>query len=150
MKLETSQALLLRLRAQKNWSWYRLAKELPAHENTVRNWRHGRTIVDRRFAPRIAELLGESAEYVLACLEADREQEPELQEVWQRIGAKFRNHAASVLLAVMLVFGVGNAGKAGAAEHSPTGGSDTRMYIKSNRRRYRPWLRFATWFPVPA
>lgn len=150
MKLETSQDLLLRLRVQNNWSWYRLAKELPAHENTVGNWRHGRTIVDRRFAPRIAELLGESAEYVLACIEADREQDAAMREVWERIAEKFRGHAASILLVSALMLGVGNAGKTEAAEPSAAGAGSPGMYIMANRRRRRPWWDFSTWMPVPA
>jgi transcriptional regulator with XRE-family HTH domain len=135
MKLETSQDLLLRVLKQHTWSWYRLAKELPAHENTVANWRHGRTIVDKKFAPRLADLLGEPAEYVLACLEADREEDAQLQEVWSRIAEKFRGHVASILLATMLVSGVGTAAKTEAAEPSPVGGvHDTVCYDKSTYR----------------
>lgn len=121
MKLETSQDLLNRVRAKQNASWYALARLLGTHPNTVYNWKGGHTVVDRKFAPRIAELLGESAEYVLACLEADREQDAEMQKVWERIATKFRGHAASVLLVTALVFGVGNATKAEASETSPAG-----------------------------
>lgn len=135
MKLETSQDLLNRVRAKHHASWYGLQKLLGTHKNTVYSWKGGHTVVDRKFAPRIAELLGESAEYVLACLEADRERDAEMLKVWERIGAKFRSHAASILLAIMLVFGVGSAGKAEAAT-SPTEGADCApMYIMSNRWR---------------
>ncbi len=150
MKLETSQDLLNRVRAKQGASWYGLAKLLSTHPNTVYNWKGGHTVVDRKFAPRIAELLGESAEYVLACIEADREQDAEMQKVWERIAAKFRSHAASILLAAALVLGVGNAGKAEAAEHSSAGAGSPPMYIMSHRRRTRRWWRFSTWLPVPA
>jgi len=122
MKLETSQDLLNRVREKHHASWYGLAKLLPAHENTVYSWKGGRTVVDRKFAPRIAELLGESAEYVLACLEADREQDAEVLKVWERIATKFRGHAASVLLVSMLMSGVGTAGKAEASQPYPAEG----------------------------
>lgn len=149
MKLETSQALLLRVRAAHDWSWYRLAKELHAHENTVYGWKRGATVVDRKFAPRLAELLGESAEYVLACLEADREQDTELQKVWERIGSKFRGHAASIVLVGALVLGVGNATKAEASDGHAAGAVRYNHYSVKSRRRRR-WWDFATWIPVPA
>ena len=149
MKLETSQDLLNRVRAKQGASWYGLAKLLSTHPNTVYNWKGGHTVVDRKFAPRIAELLGESAEYVLACIEADREQDAEMQKVWERIAAKFRSHAASVLLASVLGLVVGNATKAEAAEHSPAGDVHANKdYVQSRRRR--PWWPFATWLPIPA
>jgi hypothetical protein len=121
MSLETSQQLLERLRAMKGTSWYGLSKLLGAHLNTVYSWKGGHTIVDRKFAPRLALLLDEPAEYVLACIEAERETDPEVKKVWQRIAAKFGSHAASILLATMLVSVVGSAGKAEASEASTTG-----------------------------
>ena len=98
MKLETSHDLLERLRAKYGSSWYGLATVLGAHEKTISNWKNGRTVVDRKFAPRIADLLEESPEYVLACLEAEREGDTEVRKLWQRIAAKFRSRAASILL----------------------------------------------------
>lgn len=103
MKLETSQDLLNRLMAKQGWSWYRMAKELPAHENTVYSWKGGHTIVDRKFAPRIAELLGEPAEYVLAILEAEREQSAEVLKVWKRIAERFRSTASILLVCLGLM-----------------------------------------------
>jgi len=100
MKLETSQELLNRLRALHGSSWYGLAALLHTHKNTVYNWKGGHTVVDRRFAPRIAELLEESPEYVLACLEAEREHDDQVLKVWHRIAARFRRPAI-ILLAVL-------------------------------------------------
>jgi hypothetical protein len=102
MKLETSVELLERVRAAEKVSWWKLPRVLDASESTVKNWKHGRTTVDRRFAPRIAELLHESPEYVVACLEAEREQHQEMLKVWQRIAAKFRSSAASSLFVLCL------------------------------------------------
>jgi len=102
MKLETSVELLDRVRARHSVSWYGLAKLIPAAENTVANWRHGRSTVDRKFVNRVAELLEESPEYVLLCVEAERETSPELRRIWQRIAAKFRSQAASILLGLLV------------------------------------------------
>jgi len=110
MKLETSQDLLNRIRARHEASWYGLAELLGTHKNTVYNWKGGHTVVDRKFAPRIAELLDESAEYVLACLEADREQDPEVLKVWRRIAERFRSTATILLMALGLMTAHGRAG----------------------------------------
>ncbi|MGH8323653.1 MAG: hypothetical protein ACRETD_07625, partial [Steroidobacteraceae bacterium] len=66
---------------------------------------------------------------VLACLEADREQDAHMLKVWERIAAKFRSHAASVLLVSMLVSGVGSPTPAEASEGSRAGSSCAAMYI---------------------
>jgi len=99
MKPETSTELLERVRAKSGCSWWALPKVLGVSESTVKNWKRGRTIVDRRYAPRIAALLDEPAEYVLACLEAERESDPAVRRVLERIAAKF---AASILLPAIL------------------------------------------------
>jgi hypothetical protein len=102
MRLETPIDLLERLRAQQGSSWYALAPVLGCTRHTVANWKNGRTSVDRKFAPRIAELLHEPAEYVLACLEADREQDAEVLKVWRRIAERFRSKASILLVGLVL------------------------------------------------
>jgi plasmid maintenance system antidote protein VapI len=129
MKLETSHELLERLRAKSGSSWYGLAGVLGAHQKTIANWKNGRTVIDKKFAPRLATLLDEAPEYVLACLEAEREPDAEVRKLWQRIAAKFRSHAASILLATMLVLGVGSAEKAEAATHSPADAGARSLYL---------------------
>jgi plasmid maintenance system antidote protein VapI len=67
MALETSLDLLNRIRARHDGaSWYRLAKIIDTSESTVNNWKHGRSAIGREYVTRIAELLEEPAEYVLA------------------------------------------------------------------------------------
>ncbi len=131
MKLETSTELLERVRAKHSVSWYGLARLIPAHENTVRNWRHGRTIVDRKFAPRIAELVEEPAEYVLACIESEREPSAEVRKVWQRIASKFRSKVASVLLAGLALVGMGSPTRSEAYSGAPEAARPA-MYIMLN------------------
>ena len=135
MKLETSVELLERVRAAEKVSWWKLPRVLDASESTVKNWKRGRTTIDRKFAMKIAEILNESPEYVIACIEGERETHADVLKVWERIAAKFRSKVASVLLAGALVLGVGNAGKAEASALYPARGSDAAMYIMLNVRR---------------
>jgi hypothetical protein len=107
MKLETTRDLLERLRAKHASSWWGLSKIIPASESTVNNWKHGRSAIGREYVTRIAELLDEPAEYVLACVEHEREQDAGARKLWQRIAAKFRSHAASILLGAVVLVGLG-------------------------------------------
>jgi transcriptional regulator with XRE-family HTH domain len=134
MRLETSQDLLERVRARHSCSWYALAGLLGTHKNTVYNWKGGHTIVDRKFATRIAELLGEPAEYVLACIECEREQDVSARKLWRSIAEKFRAHAASVLLAALAITVAGKPEISAAA--APSSASERgSMYLMFNRRR---------------
>ena len=103
MKLETSQDLLNRVRAKHGTSWYGLIKLMGVHKNTVYSWKGGHTALDRKFAPRVAELLDEPAEYVLACLEGEREQSAEVLKLWRRIAERFRSTASILLVALGLL-----------------------------------------------
>lgn len=129
MRLETSQELLERLRAQHNCSWYGLAHILGAHEKTIANWKNGRTVMDRKFATRVAELLEEPPEYVLACLEFEREQDAGARKLWRSIAAKFRSHAASVLLLAIAGALLSPPEKTSAFEHVPPSSSARTLYI---------------------
>jgi hypothetical protein len=103
MKLETSQDLLNRVRAKHHSSWYGLQKLMGVHRNTVYSWKGGHTAVDKKFAPRVAELIGEPAEYVLACLEAEREQSADVLKLWRRIAERFRSPAIILLASLVLL-----------------------------------------------
>jgi hypothetical protein len=138
MKLETSVELLERVRAAHGCSWWALSKVIPASESTVNNWKHGRSAIGREYVTRVAELLEEPAEYVLACVEHEREQDAGARKLWQRIAAKFRSHAASVLLALVLLPGLFLPGSQGV--RGAMGGScfaQTVYYVKSLIRRIR-------------
>jgi hypothetical protein len=113
MKLETSVELLERVRAVQGVSWWKLPGVLEASESTVKNWKRGRTTIDRKFATRIADILHEPPEYILACIEGEREASPELRKLWRRIAERFRSTAAIILLAGLGLLTVH--GKASAA-----------------------------------
>lgn len=145
MKLETSVELLERVRAKYGSSWYGLGRLLSAHENTITSWKAGRTIVDRKFAPRLAELLGESPEYVLLCLEHERETSPEVRKIWRRLASLITHNAASVLFGTLVVLGLSALPGQRVAAAVPEGATSA-MYIKVNRGRgifrgFRRWLR---------
>jgi hypothetical protein len=135
MKLETSRDLLERVRARHHSSWYGLAKLLPAAENTVANWRHQRTTIDRKFVTRIAELLEEPAEYVLACVENERTSEPDVRLVWRRIAERFRSTASILLVALGLMTAHGRAA-ATVSDVELVGNCQVAgLYIMRNSRR---------------
>ena len=124
MRLESSQELLERLRAAYDGaSYYRIAKLIGCSEPAVAHWKHGRSGIGREYVTRVAELLGEPPEYVLACVEHEREQDPGAKKLWQRIAAKFRSHAASILL-VLFVGTVGSAPTVTPVSGAPDTGRD--------------------------
>lgn len=148
-KLETSLELLERVRAKHGASWYRLAQLLDTHTNTVYNWKGGHTIVDRKFATKLAVLLEESPEYVLLCLEHERETSPEVRKIWRRLAAMIAQPAASILFGTVVVLGSTALPSQRVAASMPEGAS-SGMYIKVNRRRgifrgFRRWLGTPFW-----
>ena len=146
MKLETSQDLLNRVRARHDTSWYGLARLLSTQKNTVYNWKGGHTIIDRKFAPRIAELLDEPAEYVLACLEADREQDAEVLKVWRRIAERFRSPASILLVALGLMTVHGKASATAVSVELVGDCQATTLYIMRNwAHRRRQLSKLAAW-----
>jgi hypothetical protein len=149
MKLETSRDLLERVRARHNSSWYGLAKLLPASENTVANWRHRRTTIDRKFVTRIAELLEEPPEYVLACVENERTAEPDVRQVWQRIAAKFRSHAASILLVGLAAHAAPSSNLTGISGDLSGTGASVCILWQIGRRKLFPWLKKKNAAPLP-
>jgi plasmid maintenance system antidote protein VapI len=139
MALETSLDLLNRLRARHDdASWYRLAKIIEASESTVNNWKHGRSAIGREYVTRIAELLEEPAEYVLACVEHEREQDAGARKLWRRIAERFRS-TASILLVGLALLTV--AGKASAADVGVVLGWDLSNTQSIHYAQFRAYLR---------
>jgi hypothetical protein len=129
MKLETSRDLLERIRAKhNNVSWYRLQRMVPTSETTMANWKNGRSSIDRKFVTRIAALLEEPPEYVLACVENERTPDADVQKLWHRIATKFRSHAASILFVLCLSSG-GSALLPQQVRAAPPEGDAPSLYI---------------------
>lgn len=136
MRLESSQELLERLRtAYDGASYYRVAKLIGCSEAAVAHWKHGRSGIGREYVTRVAELLDEAPEYILACVEHEREQDPGARKLWERIAEQFRTHAAIILLALMLVLGFGNPTPAEASDTHPGSGLRDNVYYGKRRTR---------------
>lgn len=159
MKLETSLELLERMRvALGGVSYYRIAKVLQVRGSAVARWKAGKGGMARELAPRIAELLAESPEYILACLEHDREPSADVRRIWKRIAEAFRSKAAAIALTLIGGWGLLSAGNPVSALQispaDPAGQVDRDMHYTKRRRRLRwrwwrnlrdPWL---TWLPM--
>lgn len=139
-QLETTPELVERLRAHFNGcSYYRLAKNLQVHENTIRNWKIGKAGIGRELGLRVAELLGEPPEYILACLEAERETDAGVRRIWRRIAEAFRTKAAA--LAIILI-GVAGAGFPAASKaYGDSLFTPDIDYAKRRRPLQRSWWR---------
>src|SRR6267142_4341233 len=136
MKLETTQDILERLRARfEGCSYYRLSKTLGISEPTIANWKHGRSGIGREHVTRVAEALDESAEYILACVEHEREQDAGAKKLWQRIAAKFRTRAASILLAGVVLVGLEKPISVEAHALSAEGSCAESVYYGKSRRK---------------
>lgn len=81
------------LNADELVSVYRVAKELGLKNPRVLNWMHGRSCPSQTEAVRIAKILGIEPGFVLACLEAQRQSEPEIAEAWESLA---KNHCEKV------------------------------------------------------
>jgi hypothetical protein len=85
--LLTTLELLERVRTKHaGASDYRLSKVLNKTLQTVRRWSRGAGSFGRAECAAIASELGYPVEYVIACVEAERERVPALAQVWLRLG----------------------------------------------------------------
>lgn len=144
MKLETTAELLERVRAKYGVSWWKLSQVLHTSESTVNNWKRGRSTLSSDYALKIAQILEEAPEYVLACVEAERTQSPAVLKVWQRIAMKFRAHAASILLAALALIGL-----SAPAPSEAYSSAHAEECILSKIRRVL-WQRLRAWLTPPS
>lgn len=86
-------------------SEYRLCRTVGASDQTLRNWRLGRSVPDEKHAAALAELAGLDVGYVLASMAAERAKDDTLRAAWANLARRLEGLAASVL--AVLVLGVG-------------------------------------------
>lgn len=102
---------------------YRLAKVLGVTENTVANWKHGRTAPDDQMAVRLAEMAHLDPADVLPAMYALRTSDPALRSVWARVSDRLTREGATmgIFLAVILsaLFGFDGGPDAGALAFAP-------------------------------
>lgn len=100
--LLTTVDLLDRVKSHRGFtSDYQLWKALGWKQSTVSGYRVGRTTLSRAHALRLASEVGLAPEYVLACIELERETDAAVRATWQSIAAKFRRQAASIVLGAL-------------------------------------------------
>lgn len=68
----TTIAILDRLKAWKNWSDYRIAKQLEVSQQTISGYRNRGRVMNDETAEKAADLLGLPREFILANIHAER------------------------------------------------------------------------------
>ncbi len=103
--MDTTRSLLDALKIKLNLrSDYALAKYLGVTTVTMSRWREGKNFGDGN-AVRVADLLGLSRAYVVACMHAQSaEQDTETSGVWRQIADVFRDKVALWACATLLGF----------------------------------------------
>jgi hypothetical protein len=92
-------------------SYYRVAATLEISETAVLRWKDGKGTMSDAVALKVANRLQMSEAYVMACIRAEREKDPDVLKVWQAIAEscgrnaeRFVGKAVSILLASMAFF----------------------------------------------
>ena len=137
MQTLTTIELLDRLKAAKGLkSDYQLFKYLGWKQTTLSSYRIGRSRFGRAHAMRIADELALPREYVLACVELERETEPAARGAWQSIAQAFRGAATITLIACGALFaGTFSPANTGfAANVGPAGSTDRSIHYAKYRR----------------
>ena len=97
---------------------YRLAKLLGLGQATVSSWRIGRSVISTDYLQLISEACELAPEYVYACIEHDREENPHVQKVLQRIAKAFKGKAAATAGSVIVSLGLVGTPRANAENSS--------------------------------
>ncbi|HZT04327.1 MAG TPA: hypothetical protein VFA39_18920 [Steroidobacteraceae bacterium] len=118
------------LKAQKGLtSDYQLWKALGWKQATMSSYRCGRTAMSGAHAIRIADELTLPRAYVLACMEAERENDDQVADVWQELARRLKGAAAIILIALLFGGGAKNAIAAGVSAPSSAIGASRSLYI---------------------
>jgi len=154
--MQTTRDFLEAIRAKHNGcSYYQVTKILDVNPSSITRWKRGHGGFDRSVAIRVADELELPHAYVIACIESEREQNPEVKPVWEAIAASFRNHASILLLICLSAAGVNDARASvnqGFLAHPAPADRFGTMCIMSSRRRTQDRRRrslFAGLFPRP-
>lgn len=133
-----TQKLLDELRAgEPTVSWYRVARNLDVRDQTILNYRHGRTQMADDVAIRACELLGKSkreTQAIVALLAAERAQTEQARQLWKDVVKKLGGVAATALMAI----GAATLPSPTQAAPAPISHNANSQYTMYNRRR-RSW-----------
>ncbi len=67
---------------------YRVAKQLGYGNGRVLNWHHCRNTPSQTETVKLATILDLDPGYVLACMECQRQSEPEIAEAWEAVAKR--------------------------------------------------------------
>ena len=82
---------------------YRFGKLLKLRQGTVSNWRTGKTTIDKGYADMFADACELPAEYVMACIEHERTDDPKIRRIYENIADRFK---AGCVVAAILAAGM--------------------------------------------
>lgn len=118
-------------KAQGIGSDYRMAKVLKVTENTLGNWRAGRSKPADDLAVTLAQMAGVDPGSVLAELAAERAKDDASREVWRSIAQRLKGGA--IAAGVAMFCGGWTGGPDGGAIAAPLPAEQGGLYIMSNR-----------------
>lgn len=117
MNAETNKLLDRAAKKLPTASDYSISKALGVSSAAVSKWRSGRNHMADTAAMKLAEILGEPTDAILALVAADRTSDPAAKKQWTNMARKLRASAAAVTLA-SLGFTMFPSDAARSAEHS--------------------------------
>ena len=110
---------------------YRMAKILGVSRAMMSEYRTNKQRLSSLMCLKVAELLGEDPQYVLACIQAERAQNAAVRKAWEKIAGS----AACAVLALALSLFPASPARAGSAA--------TEIYILRTRRWWRSGKRLS-------
>lgn len=139
----TTQKLLEAARANNPGipSFYRLARVLGVSDNTLTNWRTGKSRPADEHAAKLAELAGLDEGEVVASIRAERETDPHMRNLWASV-AKRLHKAGATALAVILSLWIGGGPDGSAMAATPGAQAQTAPVDSagSGNAHCRDWL----------
>lgn len=101
MNIETNRLLDRAAKKLPTESDYSLSKALGVSAAAVSKWRSGRNHMADTAAMKLAEILGEPTDAILALVAADRTSDPAAKKQWTNMARKLRATAAATTLAAL-------------------------------------------------
>jgi plasmid maintenance system antidote protein VapI len=108
-------------------SEYRAAKDLGVTPQAVSKWKLGKSFMGDAAGLRVAAILGEKPEVILALLGAERTQDADARKVWTNLARRLQRGAAAGIVTSLGIAAFLNCQVAHAAASTTPG-----MYIMSN------------------
>lgn len=157
--LTTSQLLDAAKSASGITSEYRLCRTVGASDQTLRNWRLGRSVPDEKHAATLAEMAGLDVGYVLASMAAERAKDEGLKAAWAGLAKRLEGIAAALILAILANLGAVSVDRGALASTGNVAASAAKTAQLTSYTSWQVCVGFATrWMrrvlaafsPIPA